>query len=86
MPTVREPDRRNAPARLAGLAVLACLGCCILPARLAAGIIGGAGWIALGRALPALAVGLAAATWWWTTRRPQRHRAGCASDDCCPGA
>lgn len=77
------PDRRGVPAGLAGLCGLACLACCALPALLGAGIIGGAGWVVFGRALPALAAGLAAAaaaTWWWVARR--RHHTGCARDDC----
>ncbi|MFR9775093.1 hypothetical protein ACL02O_03420 [Micromonospora sp. MS34] len=82
---MRVPDRRTVPAGLGGLAGFACLACCAIPALLAAGIIGGAGWIMLGRALPALAVGLVAAaavTWWWMARRRRRDHIGCAGGDC----
>lgn len=48
-----------------------------------AGVIGGAGWAAIGEALPAVAVMLVAVTglvWWWAT-----HRKGpqCAIDCGC---
>jgi mercuric ion transport protein len=74
---------RILPGGLGGLAGLACALCCVIPILLAAGIIGGAGWAALGRALPGVAVALAAAaalTWWWSTRRNPAH--GCGGGDC----
>jgi hypothetical protein len=50
--------------------------CCLLPALIAAGVIGSAGWVAVGAHLPSI-VGLlaliTAVVWWWTRRaqRPQ---------------
>lgn len=76
--------RRVLPAGVTGLAGLACLACCLIPALLAAGVIGGAGWATLGGLLPGIAVALAAAaalTWWWA-RRHRQHRAGCPGGSC----
>lgn len=79
--------RRVLPSGLTGLAGVACAACCLLPLLLAAGLIGGAGWAAVTRMMPGVAVGLAVAAcaaWWWAARR--RHQAGCAGRDCaCAG-
>lgn len=51
---------------------MACALCCLIPVLLATGVIGGAGWAVIGRALPAVAVMLvatAALVWWWVTHR-----------------
>jgi len=75
--------RRLIPPGLFGLAGLACAACCVLPGLLAAGVVSGAAWAALGAWMPGLAVALAAvagAARWWAQRR---HRAGCAGDGGC---
>lgn len=84
MPTFTDLARRLLPSGLIGMAGAACAGCCALPLLLAAGVLSGAGWAALGRWLPGLAVVLTAAAgvaWWWARSRP-RHGctggAGCA--------
>lgn len=67
---------------MSGLAGAACVACCAIPLLLTVGVLGGAGWVATGRVMPGIALGLiavAAAAWWWTFR----HRArGCAGGDC----
>lgn len=71
--------RRILPGGLGGLTGLACALCCVVPILLAAGVVGGAGWAALGRVLPGVAVALAAATalaWWWSNRRRTAHATG----------
>lgn len=76
--------RRWFPAGLGGLTGLACLLCCLIPVLLAAGVVGGAGWAAFGRALPGIAIALAAGTalaWWWSRRR-RTHTTGCAGGTC----
>lgn len=62
---------------------MACAACCLIPVLLVAGVIGGAGWAVIGRALPAVAVMLVAAAalmWWWAT---QRKAPRCAADCGC---
>lgn len=79
--------RRILRSGLGGLAGLACALCCAIPLLLAAGILGGTGWGALGQILPGVAVALAAATalaWWWNRRRPA-HASGCSGGDCSCG-
>ncbi|MCW3816049.1 hypothetical protein ONA91_16530 [Micromonospora sp. DR5-3] len=74
------------PSGLTGLAVTACAACCVLPALLAAGVIGGAGWAAANRFMPGVAVALAVLaglSWWWASKR--RHAAGCSGGDCACG-
>ena len=74
---------RLLPKGLVGLAGLACAACCLIPVLLAAGVIGGAGWATIGRALPAVAVMLvvgAALVWWWAA---QRKAAQCPADCGC---
>ncbi len=83
-----EPDD-HAPATsgsatsraLAGIAGLACLACCLIPVLLAAGVIGGAAWITLGRWMPAIALVLAAAGagLFWVTARRRCRSAGCGT-------
>ncbi|MCP2323269.1 mercuric ion transport protein [Hamadaea flava] len=76
--------RKVLPGSLGSLAGLACLLCCAIPFLLAAGVLGGAGWAALGQILPGIALVLAAAAglaWWWARQRPA-HAAGCAGGDC----
>jgi hypothetical protein len=75
--------KRLLPTSLTGLAGAACVACCVVPILLVAGVLGGAGWAAAARWLPAIAIALTAAAglaWWWTTRR--RHAAGCAGANC----
>ena len=72
------------PTPLAGLAGLACLACCLLPVLLTAGVLGGAGWIALGQWLPTLALALAAVaagSFWVAARR--RRTTGCGTECTC---
>ncbi|MFG2105279.1 hypothetical protein [Micromonospora chersina] len=74
MPTPADRLRRLLPSGMTGLAGAACAACCVLPALLAAGILGGAGWAAVNRFLPGVAVALATLaglSWWWAGRR--RH-------------
>ena len=80
--------RRWLPGSLGGLTGLACALCCVIPVLLAMGVIGGAGWAAMGQILPGVAAALAALTglaWWWTAR-PRVHVAGCAGGECGCGA
>jgi hypothetical protein len=72
---------RTLPPGLAGLAGVACILCCLVPVLFAAGVVGGAGWVAFGRILPAIAVALAAGAGlsWWALRR-RRHT--CAAGQC----
>ncbi|MGY3517189.1 hypothetical protein ACVMYR_12860 [Micromonospora sp. PTRAS2] len=51
--------RRLLPSGMTGLAGAACAACCALPLLLAAGVLGGAGWAAVNRFLPGVAVALA---------------------------
>ncbi|MGW5671179.1 hypothetical protein [Micromonospora sp. NPDC003776] len=86
MSTVADRLRRLLPSGMTGLAGAACAGCCVLPPLLAAGVLGGAGWAAVNRFLPGVAVALAVLaglTWWWTGRR--RHTTGCAGRTCSCG-
>ncbi|MEV0804881.1 MerR family transcriptional regulator [Micromonospora sp. NPDC050200] len=91
MPTLIDLSRRLLPSGLTGLAGAACLGCCAIPLLLAADILSGAGWAALGRWMPGLTVALAAASgaaWWWArrhTRRDRRRPAGLAGLARAPG-
>jgi mercuric ion transport protein len=78
--------RRVLPAGLTGLAGAACVACCAIPLMLAAGALGGAGWVVLGRVMPGVAMvlaALAAVAWWWASRR--RHTRGCAAGGCSCG-
>ena len=62
---------RFLPSGLTGLAGLACAACCAIPLLLAAGVLGGAGWVVAGRWMPGMAillVVLAAAAWWQAGR------------------
>jgi len=84
----RQALRRVLPSGLTGLAGTACAACCIIPVLLAAGVLGGAGWAAFARFLPAIAIALGAAAglaWWWANRR-RHHATGCAGGDCTCGA
>lgn len=86
MPTPADRMRRLLTSGATGLAAAACAACCVLPPLLAAGVIGGAGWAAVNRFLPGVAVALAALAgllWWWAGRR--RHVTGCAGGDCSCG-
>ncbi|GAA2865760.1 hypothetical protein GCM10010517_25170 [Streptosporangium fragile] len=89
MPTSSDPKRRKRPlpAGLTGLAALACAACCALPVLSAAGVIGGAGAVALTDAMPTVAValtGLAVLTWGpaWMVRR-RKQTTGCAGGAGC---
>jgi hypothetical protein len=76
--------REILPTSLTGLTGLACAACCVIPILLAAGILGGAGWAALGQILPGIALVLAAITalaWWWARRR-RGHAVGCDDGAC----
>jgi hypothetical protein len=79
-------DRLRAalPAGMTGLTGLACAACCVLPLLLAAGVLGGAGWAALGQVLPGVTVVLAAITGlaWWQASRRRGHASGCAAGAC----
>ena len=85
------PDRRRPvttrrlPKALAGLAGLVCLACCLVPVLLTAGVLGGAGWVALGELLPAVAIVLMviAGGLWWVTARRRRGRTACAAGCAC---
>ncbi|MGC3859822.1 hypothetical protein ACPSM1_06485 [Micromonospora chersina] len=82
MPTPADRLRRLLPSGLTGLAGAACASCCVLPALLAAGILGGAGWAAVNRFLPGVAVTLAVLaglSWWWAGGR---HRTRCSDGTC----
>ncbi|MEU8001445.1 hypothetical protein AB0B66_09830 [Catellatospora sp. NPDC049111] len=76
------------PSGLGGLTGLACVLCCAIPLLLAAGIVGGAGWAALGQVMPGIAVALAALTalaWWRSSRRRSAHAGACPGGACsCP--
>jgi hypothetical protein len=67
------PAPARAPKALAALAGLACVACCLLPALIAAGVVGGSAAALVGW-LPALAAGLAAlaGALWWLQRRRSR--------------
>ncbi|MFI6263198.1 hypothetical protein [Micromonospora sp. NPDC051006] len=86
MPTPANWLRRLLPSGMTGLAGAACAACCVLPALLTAGVLGGAGWAAVNRFMPAVAVALAllaGLAWWWATKR--RHSTGCAGGSCSCG-
>ena len=86
MPTPADRLRRLLPSGMTGLAGAACGACCVLPALLAAGILGGAGWAAVNRFLPGVAAALAvlaALSLWWAIRR--RPNSGCAGGNCSCG-
>lgn len=86
MPTPADRLRRLLPSGMTGLAGTACAACCVLPVLLAAGVLGGAGWAAVNRFLPGVAVALAALaglSWWWAGRR--RHTTGCGGGTCSCG-
>lgn len=84
MPATSDRARfRWLPKGMAGVAGLACVACCLIPVLLTAGVIGGAGSATIGRALPAVAVAVAAAAgllWWWATHRKTPR---CATDCGC---
>jgi mercuric ion transport protein len=83
VPTSSDRRFQWLPKSLTGLAGMACAACCLIPVLLAAGVIGGAGWSAIARALPAVAVTLAAVgglLWWWLTHRKSP---GCPADCGC---
>ncbi|MCW3840623.1 hypothetical protein ONA70_10990 [Micromonospora yasonensis] len=83
MPTPADRLRRLPPSGMTGLAGAACAASCVLPPLLAAGVLGGAGWAAVNRFLPGLAVALAVLaglSWWWASKR--RHTTGCAGGSC----
>jgi mercuric ion transport protein len=84
MPTLADRARRILPAGLSSLAGLACAACCAIPLLVAAGVLSGVGWAAVGVWLPGIAVALAAlagGAWWWARRR--RHHTGCAGGERC---
>lgn len=86
MPTTADRLRLLLPSGMTGLAGTACAACCVLPPLLAAGVLGGAGWAAVNRFLPGVAVALAVLaglSWWWATRR--RDFTGCAGGNCSCG-
>ncbi|SCG65152.1 hypothetical protein [Micromonospora inositola] len=74
---------------MTGLATTACAACCVLPLLLTAGILGGAGWAAVNRFLPGVAVALAVlaglSLWWATKGRHTAGCAGCAGGNCSCG-
>ena len=84
-PDRRRPVTRRLPRTPAGLAGLACLACCLIPVLLAAGVLGGAGRLALGQLLPAAAIVLmvTAGGLWWVTARRRRGRTACAAGCTC---
>jgi mercuric ion transport protein len=67
-----------------GLTGIACALCCAIPFLIAAGVLGGAGWVVLGQVLPGIALVLAALTGlvFWRQRRRREHVAGCAGGTC----
>ena len=75
------------PKALAGMAGLACLVCCLVPVLLTAGVLGGAGWIALGQWMPAIALALAvaAAALFWVAARRRRRPISCGPGCSCGG-
>ena len=76
--------RRVLPVGLTGAAGAACVACCVAPLLLAAGVLGGAGWVVAVRVMPGVALGLVAAAglaWWWRSR-PAGHRDGCTGAGC----
>lgn len=81
--------RRLVPGGMAGLTGLACAACCAIPVLVAAGVVGGAGWAALGEVMPGIAVAMAALTglaWWLLRRRRQAaHGTGCQGGACACG-
>ncbi|WP_371476481.1 hypothetical protein [Kitasatospora sp. NBC_00315] len=69
---------------MGALAGLACAACCLLPALIAAGVVGTGAGAVVGR-LPAIAAALAVlagATWWLGRRRTER---GCGRTACGQG-
>ncbi|MFJ8637391.1 hypothetical protein [Streptomyces sp. NPDC093568] len=73
-PAADPAPRHRAPGVLAWLAGLACIGCCLLPLLIGAGLLG-TGATAVVQGLPAVAAVLAVgavATWWWLKRRADR--------------
>jgi mercuric ion transport protein len=67
-----ERGAARTPRLLAGMAGLACLACCLLPALIAAGVVGGSAGVLVGW-LPATAIALAVlavGAWWLGLRRP----------------
>ncbi|MCI4061318.1 hypothetical protein MRQ36_01510 [Micromonospora sp. R77] len=80
MPAPTDRVRRLLPSGLTGLAGAAY---CVLPVLLTAGVLGGAGWAAVTRFVPGVAVALAVLAglaWWWAGSR--RHCRGCAGGTC----
>ncbi|MFJ8661882.1 hypothetical protein [Streptomyces sp. NPDC093795] len=78
-----DPRARRAPKTLAGMAGLACVACCVLPALIAAGVVGTGASAVVGW-LPALAVALAvlaSVTWWFGQRRRSCSCKGAAVQD-----
>lgn len=75
------PTRHHVPKMFAFLAGLACVGCCLLPVLIAAGVAGVGtsavvGWLpATVGALAVLAVGT-----WWIGHRRSAGRCGCAGE------
>jgi hypothetical protein len=77
--------RQVLPTGVTGLAGVACVACCLIPLLLAAGVLGGAGWVIAGQLMPGIAVALVATTavgWWWATRH-RTHVADCAGAEGC---
>ncbi len=72
-PVADRGPSRQAPKTPAGLAGPACVACCLLPALVAAGVVGAGATAVVGR-LPgiALVLGVAASGTWWLTQRPVR--------------
>ncbi|MEV0650739.1 hypothetical protein AB0I28_36345 [Phytomonospora sp. NPDC050363] len=79
--------RRLLPGGMAGLTGLACAACCAIPVLVTAGVLGGAGWAALGDVMPGIAVVMAALTGlaWWMLRRRRAHATGCQGGSCACG-
>ncbi len=76
---MRATVARFLPSSLGGLAALACVLCCLIPALAVAGILGGAAWAIVGNLLPGIAIllaGAAALTWRWSRRRLATSSAG----------
>lgn len=87
----RTPIDSSAPLRTkiaGGLALLACVGCCVLPFLIVGGIVTGAGAALLQQSLIAGALGLAVLAlgmWWLSRRRKAKLRAAAGVTDCGDG-
>lgn len=85
-----EPGAPRRTKVAAGLALLACVGCCALPYLIVAGVLTGAGAALVQQTLIAVAIGLGvlALALWWLHRRQTAKRAlatgatGCGDPNC----